>query len=83
MPQVKICRLDGNRFEHVTADFFAAFKKPSAISLQRNNIASLPRNIFDGIKGKVKNLDFRNQRNNLLRCVPPQIMLHKNIKPKF
>ena len=83
MPHVKIFRLDGNRFEHVTPEFFAAFKKPTAITLQRNNIAHLPPNIFNQIKGKIKNLDFRNQRQNMLKCVPPQIMLHKNIKPKF
>jgi len=58
IPHVKICRLDGNLLETLNADFLGAFNKPTAITLQRNNISELPTDLFSQVKGKLKNLDF-------------------------
>ena len=46
LPHIKICRLDGNQFENVDADFFGSFKKVTSVTLQRNNIKHLPPDLF-------------------------------------
>ena len=80
IPHVKITRLDGNQLSSLNARFFGAFKKPTTISIQRNNIDHLPEDVFDLVKGKIKNVDLRNQRNKVLKCLPPRIFTFRNIK---
>lgn len=72
--------MDGNLLETLNADFFGAFNKPTAITAQRNNISQLPSDLFSQVKGKLKNIDLRSQRNKVLTCLPPLLLSQKNIK---